>query len=92
MNRDYTKLTGLVDKKEDVDYFDEINIRSPKHYKLDGLDIESIDVIKSILGEEGFKNFCYGNILKYMIRAKKKNGDEDFKKAKVFLEWYLSEK
>lgn len=93
MNRDYTKLIGLIDGKEGVDYIDEINIKNPPHYKLEGLDIESvvglIDVIKSILGEEGFKNFCYGNILKYVIRAKKKNGDEDFKKAKVYLEWYL---
>ena len=91
MNRDCTKLMGLIGGKEDVDYFDEINIRSPKHYKLEGLDIESIDVIKSILGIEGFKSFCYGNILKYVIRANKKNGDEDFKKAKIYLQWYLED-
>ena len=67
------------------------NVHSPSHYKLDGLDIESIDVIKSILGEEGFKAFCHGNALKYLTRANKKNGIEDFKKAQVYLNWYIEE-
>lgn len=67
------------------------NVNSPSHYKLDGLNIESIDVIKSILGEEGFKAFCHGNALKYLTRANKKNGIEDFKKAQVYLNWYIEE-
>ena len=44
------------------------NIKSPKHYKLEGLNIESIDVIRATLGKEGFKSFCKGNIMKYLIR------------------------
>ena len=67
------------------------NVNNPSHYKLDGLNIESIDVIKSILGAEGFKAFCYGNALKYLTRANKKNGIEDFKKAQVYLKWYIEE-
>lgn len=67
------------------------NVNSPSHYKLDGLNVESIDVIKSILGAEGFKAFCYGNALKYLTRANKKNGIEDFKKAQVYLKWYIEE-
>ena len=53
------------------------NIKSPKHYRLEGLNIESIDVIRATLGKEGFKAFCKGNIMKYLIRAEKKNGLED---------------
>lgn len=34
-------------------------INNPQHYKLNGLDIESIDVIESVLGD-GFKAFCKG--------------------------------
>lgn len=34
------------------------SVNEPKHYKLDGLDIESIDVIRAVLGEGGFKAFC----------------------------------
>lgn len=59
----------------------EDNVKSPKHYKLEGLDIESIDVVKAILGKEGFKSFCHGNALKYLFRCNKKNGLEDLKKS-----------
>lgn len=65
------------------------NVKSPEHYMLDGLDIESIDVIKSVLGIEGFVLFCHGNVLKYIIRANKKNGIEDIKKARVYLDWII---
>lgn len=67
------------------------NIKSPKHYKLEGMNVESIEVIKSILGKEGFKAFCKGNIMKYLIRAEKKNGTEDYRKAYTYLTWYLKE-
>lgn len=48
---------------------DQINY--PSHYRLDGLDVESIDVVNAVLGNDGFKEFCLGNILKYAIRCKK---------------------
>jgi len=69
----------------------ENNVKSPKHYRLEGLNIESIDVIRATLGKEGFKSFCKGNIMKYLIRAEKKNGMEDYKKAQIYLGWYLKE-
>ena len=69
----------------------ENNVKSPKHYRLEGLNIESIDVIRATLGKEGFKAFCKGNIMKYLIRAEKKNGLEDYKKAQIYLGWYLKE-
>ena len=72
--------------KESVD-----NINSPNHYKLEGLGIESIEIIKARLGQEGFKAFCVGNALKYIIRAEKKNGIEDYKKAQKYLEWIIKE-
>lgn len=52
------------------------NVKSPKHYRLDGLDIESKDVVKSLLGYEGYEAWCYGNALKYLFRWKKKNGEK----------------
>lgn len=67
------------------------SVRHPEHYNLDGLKgIESIDIIKAVLGAEGFKKFCRGNTLKYLIRADKKNGLEDLKKAAVYLSWEIS--
>ncbi|WP_235243589.1 DUF3310 domain-containing protein [Fusobacterium perfoetens] len=70
------------------------NVNSPNHYKLEGLDIESIDVIFAVV--RGIKNGviadCVGNILKYVMRAEKKNGLEDYKKARKYLDWCIEEK
>lgn len=44
------------------------NVKSPKHYRLEGLDIESKDVIKSLLGVESYIGWCWGNVLKYLFR------------------------
>ena len=64
------------------------NVNNPNHYQLD-CGIESIEIIKRVLGLRGFVAFCLGNILKYLIRAEKKNGKEDYKKAVKYLEWII---
>lgn len=56
---------------------------NPSHYKLsDGLQV--IDILKIILTPEQYIGFLRGNIFKYDIRYKEKNGVEDLKKA----QWY----
>ena len=64
------------------------NINNPNHYKL-SCGVESIEIIKRVLGLKGFMAFCLGNILKYLIRAEKKNKTEDYKKAAKYLEWVI---
>lgn len=65
-------------------------VRSPKHYKLPGLNIESIDVLRSVLTPEEFKGFCRGNALKYLIRAGKKDNElQDIKKAGIYIGWCI---
>lgn len=67
---------------------DEVN--SPDHYKLNGLNIEVVDVIKTVLTEDEFKGWCKGNALKYLMRAGKKDKSkekQDFAKAGVFISW-----
>ena len=55
---------------------------NPNHYKsAEGL--ETIDVIRAFGDDEAF---CIGNVLKYAMRYKEKNGVEDLKKAR----WYLN--
>ena len=66
-------------------------IESPSHYMLDGLNVEAIDVIKAVLGEDGFKAHCRGCALKYLLRADKKNRTEDLKKARVYLNWEIDD-
>lgn len=87
------EIIDYDDKIEKKTINDEVKvedkIKSPSHYKLEGLGIESIDIIKSRLGKEGFKAFCVGNVIKYVLRAEKKNGLEDYKKSKQYLEWII---
>lgn len=64
------------------------NVNNPNHYKL-SCGVESIEIIKRVLGLKGFVAFCLGNILKYLIRAEKKNKLEDYKKAAKYLEWVI---
>ena len=59
------------------------NVNSPSHYTTG--EIEVIDYIEDKL-EGGFADYCVGNILKYVSRYKHKNGVEDLKKAR----WYLN--
>lgn len=67
------------------------NVYHPQHYQIPGLPVESIVIIRAILGAEGFKKFCRGNALKYLIRADNKGGIEDLKKARVYLNWEIGE-
>lgn len=61
-------------------------INHPDHYQSEN-GLEVIDVIKEFTsGLEGIEATDTGNILKYICRWKKKNGIEDLKKAKWYLE------
>lgn len=66
------------------------SVEHPSHYNQDG-GIECIDAIKASLGKDGFVDYCKGNCMKYLWRYKYKNGIEDLKKAKVYLEWIIKE-
>lgn len=68
-------------KEKETKIKDNIN---PQHYKNGTRGIETIDTIIELLGEEGFFNYCVGNIIKYVSRYEYKNGLEDLRKAK----WY----
>ena len=61
------------------------NVNHPQHYiSEDG--IEVIDVIKAFTADlQGIEATDTGNIIKYICRWKHKNGIEDLKKAR----WYL---
>lgn len=60
------------------------NVNHPQHYTNGG--IECIDAIESATdGLVGFEAVCTAQVIKYIWRWKWKNGAEDLKKAK----WYL---
>lgn len=65
------------------------NVNSPSHYQGK---IECIDCIESATdGLKGIEAFCTGNAIKYLYRWKKKNGIEDLKKAKWYIDKLLNE-
>lgn len=73
--------------KEDLD-----NVNHPSHYETGNF--ECIDVMIETQGKEAVMDFCICNAFKYIYRHNNKNGIEDVKKAKWYLDKYieLSEK
>jgi len=62
--------------------FDPVN--SPSHYSFGG--IECIEAMEASMSPEAFRGLLKGNIFKYVWRYENKNGLEDLRKAK----WYLN--
>lgn len=66
------------------------NVNHPNHYNQGG--IECIDAIKAAtVGKTGIEAFCVGNAIKYLWRYEEKNGLEDLKKARFYLNRLISE-
>jgi len=61
-------------------------VNSPKHYADTCGGIECIEAIEASMSMEEFKGFLKGNVQKYVWRYAQKNGAEDLKKAKWYLE------
>lgn len=61
------------------------NVNHPSHYTFGN--IECIDAIETVTEQlSGKEAFLTGQVMKYMWRWKSKNGKEDLKKAR----WYLN--
>lgn len=91
------KRKDCTDKK--IERFEEIiedrpDAIKPNHYKMaiNGIDIEARDIMQAVATEEEYNGFLYCNVIKYVLRAKRKNGIEDLKKAKLYLKWLIEEK
>ena len=65
-------------------------VNHPKHYTQG--DIECIDALKAAtVGKRGIEAVCVANIIKYCWRYEEKNGIEDVRKAKFYIERLLKE-
>lgn len=61
-------------------------VHSPDHYTHGG--IETRDYLIAKLGTQGYIDYCYGNVIKYVSRAKYKSKEkQDLSKAT----WYLND-
>ena len=65
-------------------------VNHPSHYTQGG--IECIDAIKAAtVGKTGIEAVCVANVIKYLWRYEEKNGLEDVKKARWYLERLINE-
>ena len=65
-------------------------VNHPKHYTQGN--IECIDALKAAtVGKRGIEAVCVANVIKYLWRYEEKNGIEDVRKAKFYIERLLKE-
>jgi hypothetical protein len=74
-------------------------VKHPNHYQIGKTGIEVKDVIKGVLEEEEkiepitpWQGYILGNIIKYILRANKKGGTQDYEKAIEYLNWMVEDK
>ena len=76
-----------AEKKASETSKDAIN---PNHYKGNG--IECIEYMQERLNSEAFLGYLNGNVIKYTHRWQDKNGVEDLRKARWYLDKLIEEK
>lgn len=87
VNFESSKCDGVA---PDVEvYFESDLIDNQIHYTVNG--IQPIQIMKANMTKEEYRGFLEGNILKYPLRYKHKNGLEDLKKAKTYLSWLIED-
>lgn len=65
-------------------------VNHPQHYTQGG--IECIDALKAAtVGKRGIEAVCVANVIKYLWRYEEKNGIEDVRKAKFYIDRLLKE-
>ena len=76
-----SKSRATIDNERDGDCD---NVSHPSHYT--AFPVEVIEIIKAALGPEGFRAYCFGNEIKYRMRAglKGDNAAEDIAKAMTY--------
>lgn len=82
----FVKYSHVCDKYEKNEEMSD-NVNHPSHYETGKY--ECIDVMIETQGIEAVKNFCICNAFKYLYRHDNKNGVEDVRKAKWYLDKYL---
>lgn len=65
------------------------HVNKPSHYTQG--ERETIENIRDTISSEGYQGYCIGNVVKYLARYKFKNGLEDVKKAKKYIEFLEEE-
>ena len=75
------------------------NVKQPPHYMLMDGELETIDLIKDRLSVTMYSKYrvnshslyCYGNAIKYLMRWTQKNGIEDLRKCREYLDMMIKD-
>ena len=91
---EYYTPDNIVSSKDFEKIIDESSydvVKQPKHYmfNIDGHEVQAVDILKGTLTPEEFRGWLKGSYLTYVLRADRKNGLEDLKKANTFLNWQI---
>lgn len=73
-------INGHIDNEID-------KVNHPQHYETGKF--ECIDVMVETQGKQAVLDFCLCNAFKYIYRHQRKNGLEDIKKAKWYIDKYI---
>ena len=65
------------------------NVNQPNHYMIGNTGLECKEFISAWVGKGYYSVFCFCNIMKYLVRAEKKNKLEDYKKALKYLDMII---
>ena len=83
-----TKESRLCAERLFAPYVEHDEVTNPKHYQgINGLEV--IEVHRNFLTDEELRGYYKGNILKYLLRERNKNGLVDLKKARQHLDWLI---
>ena len=67
------------------------NVNHPNHYQ-NIAGVEAIDILNDVVKDlQGKQAAMLWNTLKYLLRFQKKNGVEDLKKARNYLQWLIDD-
>lgn len=75
----WVPIKGTAPPRDDVNH--------PFHYETGKF--ECIDVMEETQGVDAVLDFCICNAFKYLYRHRKKNGIEDIKKARWYLDKFI---
>lgn len=59
------------------------------HYQITGREKQPIELMRLGLTYEEFQGYCIGNVMKYILRYKWKDGESDLLKAKEYIDFLL---
>ena len=59
------------------------------HYIVPGRDKQPIELMHMGLTDAEFEGYCIGNIMKYILRYKYKDGENDLRKAREYIDFLL---